>query len=260
MLLAEREEIILSLVNQHGVVSVHDLAHACEATEVTIRRDLTRLETRHLLRRTHGGAIRLDRISAEPPPLDYRPTDPAADTPDALILAPVQHSAVHTMRERALRNRIPLLAESSGFLGAVYLGPNNYEAAFRLGRWTGKYIQEVMRRPVCVLDISQSVLENTRTRSIGFAEGLRYVLGSDVPIITIDGRGLYNDAYQVAIDALRLHPEINVLFGINDDSILGGIQAYLDLAHDPDRLLAVSVGGEGKTLFDRLRHGGPLKA
>ncbi len=258
MLLAEREEIILSLVQQQGVVSVHNLAGACDATEVTIRRDLTRLEARNLLRRTHGGAVRVDKVSSELTPQTI--PDSALDTSDALILAPVQDSAVHTLRERALRNQIPLLAESSSFPGAIYLGPNNYEAAFRLGRWTGEYVQEVMGGDAHVLDISQLMLDNTRTRSAGFAEGLRYILGETASIITIDGRGLYNDAYQAAMDALRLHPEINVIFGINDDSVLGGIQAYLDLAREPGCLLAVNIGGEGKTLFDRLRHGGPLKA
>ena len=72
--------------------------------------------------------------------------DQTINISDALILAPVQDSAVHTLRERALRNQIPLLAESSSFPGAIYLGPNNYEAAFRLGRWTGEYVQENMGR------------------------------------------------------------------------------------------------------------------
>ncbi len=258
MLLAEREDLILSLVQRQGVVSVRDLADACAATEVTIRRDLTRLEARNLLRRTHGGAVRMNKTAIETPVPPAR--DQTINIPDALILAPVQDSAVHTLRERALRNHIPLLAELSSFLGATYLGPNNYEAAFRLGRWTGEYAQENVGPDVCVLDISQMVLDNTRTRSAGFAEGLRYILGDSASIITIDGRGLYNDAYQAALDALRLHPEVNIIFGINDDLILAGIQAYLELARDPDSLVAVNIGGEGKTLFDRLWHGGPLKA
>ncbi len=269
MLLAEREELILSLVNQHGIVSVQELADACDVTTVTIRRDLSKMEARNMLRRTHGGAVRLTRLPTD----DSEKSDkfeefgsehmlsvPGDDIPDALILAPVQNSAVHTLRERALRNHIPLLAESSRFPGAIYLGPNNYEAAFYLGRWAGKYVQQHMDTRAYVLDIGQSVLPNTQTRSVGFCEGLRYVLGDEAHIISIEGRGLYNDAYQTAHDALRLHPEVNVIYGINDDSILGGLQAYLDLGRDPDQLLAVNVGGEGKTLFDRLHSGGPLKA
>lgn len=256
MLLAEREKVILSRLNQSGIVSVRELAAACGVTEVTIRRDLIKLEARHLLRRTHGGAVRANH-SALP---DASALDAAADTPDALILAPVQHAAVHTLRERAVRNRIPLLAESCYLPGAVYVGPNNYEAAFRLGRWTGEYIQQHWYDMPYVLDITQEELPNTRTRSLGFAEGLRYVLGERMAILSVHGHGLYNDAYQVARDALALHPEINVIFGINDDSLLGALHAYLDLGRDPHALLAVNIGGEGRTLLDILQRGGPLKA
>ncbi len=259
MLLAEREEIILALVNDHGIVTVRELAEACQVTEVTIRRDLNKLEAQNLLRRTHGGAVRFDKALGEVP-CDYVSTVEADDIPEALILAPVQNSAIHTLRERALRMHIPLLAESSAFPGAIYLGPNNYDAALTLGRWTGHYAKQHFDGAAYVLDIAQSVLTNTRDRSRGFREGLQQVLDGTAHVVTIEGRGLYNDVYQVASDALRAHPEINVIFGINDDSVLGGLQAYLDLERDPERLLAVNVGCEGKTLLDTLHHGGPLKA
>ena len=64
----------------------------------------------------------------------------------------------------------------------------------------------------------------------------------------------------MAIDALRLHPEINIIFGINDDSILAGIQAHNDLGRDPSMLVAVAIGGEGKTIFNTLMQQGSLKA
>lgn len=255
MLLAEREQIILSRLAQNGVVSVRELSQACGVTGVTIRRDLIRLEQRHLLRRTHGGAVRINNTL-----LDTAPANLAVDVPDALILAPVQHAAVHTLRERAIRNNIPLLAESCYLPGAVYVGPNNYEAAFRLGRWTGEYVQQHWYDMPYVLDITQDDLPNTRTRSLGFAEGLRYVLGERMAIFSVHGHALYNTAYQVARDALVLHPEINVIFGINDDSLLGALHAYLDLGRNPHALLAVNIGCEGRTLLDTLQRGGPLKA
>ena len=62
------------------------------------------------------------------------------------------------------------------------------------------------------------------------------------------------------MDALHVHPEINVIFGINDDFVLGGLQAYLDLGRDPDQVIAVNVGGEGQTLFDELQRGHALRA
>ena len=265
MLLVERDQTILSLLDQYRVISVKELAEVCKVTEVTIRRDLTRLEQRGLIQRTHGGAMRTPQplpaeSPASDPDCDYLSAIDESDIPDAVILAPTQHSDVHTLREHALRNGIPFLAESSPFPGAIYLGPNNYEAAFHLGHWTGKYTLSHSFEEVHVLDVSDNSLSNTRTRSMGFAEGIKEALKQEVPIFTVNGRGLYNEAYQVVYDALYTKPEINVIFGINDDSVLAGIQAYRDLNRDPDKLLAVNVGGEGKTLFDTLQCSGPLKA
>jgi DeoR/GlpR family transcriptional regulator of sugar metabolism/DNA-binding LacI/PurR family transcriptional regulator len=256
MLLVERETKILDILNRRGVISVRDLAEYCNVTEVTIRRDLKRLEGLNLLRRTHGGAVHLE-ASAN------HDNDGSGETiagyTDALILAPVQNRYAHTLRERALRNGTPLLAESSPQEDAIYLGPNNFEASVMLGRWTGEYIREHLSRAT-ILDITQLQLENTRARSAGFIKGIREVLGDRIEIITVNGQALYNDAYHVAIDALRLHPGINVIFGINDDCVLAGIQAYSDLGYDPAQLLAVNVGGEGKTILDTLAENGPLKA
>lgn len=54
---AERRQLILELVRAHGSVSVRDLALAVNASEVTVRRDVTTLEHRGLLERRHGGAM-----------------------------------------------------------------------------------------------------------------------------------------------------------------------------------------------------------
>ena len=53
----QRRHITLSLLNEFGEVSVDQLAHRFETSEVTIRKDLTALEENGLLLRRHGGAI-----------------------------------------------------------------------------------------------------------------------------------------------------------------------------------------------------------
>ncbi len=260
MLLARREAEILTLVNQKGGRTVKDLAFHFGVTEVTIRRDLRKLEQLHLLKRTHGAAISLDNGTDWAARLPTLNDDP--DTTDALILAPVPQRVAHTLRERALRQRIPFIAESCPQDSGVYLGPNNFEAGHALGTWTGRYIQQRAGSgaAVSLLDISQYDLPNARERSLGFLQGLASTLPAPYPVYSIDGNGLYHDAYRVAKDTLQLHPEINLLFGVNDDSILAGMQACADLGRDPARLIAVNVGGEGKTIFDVLAQGGPLQA
>lgn len=261
MLLVKREADIVAFVNERGAVSVHELSSLFDVTDMTIRRDLRKLEMLRLLRRTRGGAVRLEDAAPNTPLGIISSADAVYGTlPDALILAPVQDRAAHTLRERALRSRIPLIAEGAPQEGAVYVGPENFQATKRLGHWTAQYVRQHLSGRVCVLDIGLPQLPNTVDRSAGFSAGLRAEQQNAVQIVSVDGRGLYNDAYQAALDALRVHPEIDVIFGINDDSVLGGVQAYLDLGRDPSCLVAVNVGGEGKTLFDVLWHGGPIKA
>ncbi|GGF96332.1 DeoR/GlpR family DNA-binding transcription regulator [Paenibacillus abyssi] len=57
MLVAERYEKIVQLVNENGSIRVSELSELCQVTEETIRRDLDRLEQAGRLRRSHGGAV-----------------------------------------------------------------------------------------------------------------------------------------------------------------------------------------------------------
>ena len=63
--LAERRNEIWKQVNRNGRVSVSDLSQLFGVSEVTIRGDLQALAEHNLILRTHGGAIPMDRVSAE---------------------------------------------------------------------------------------------------------------------------------------------------------------------------------------------------
>jgi DeoR family transcriptional regulator, aga operon transcriptional repressor len=52
----QRAKSILQLLLRHGNTSVDELAAQLDASAASVRRDLTRLETRGLVHRTHGGA------------------------------------------------------------------------------------------------------------------------------------------------------------------------------------------------------------
>lgn len=62
---AERHRRIEDLLRWRRVVRVSTLADRLGVSEVTIRRDLEELEGRGVLERTHGGAIRSERIGTE---------------------------------------------------------------------------------------------------------------------------------------------------------------------------------------------------
>jgi DeoR family transcriptional regulator, fructose operon transcriptional repressor len=62
----DRQHDIYLLALKQGSVDVGDLARRYSVTTETIRRDLSDMQERQLLRRVHGGAIPLERINHEP--------------------------------------------------------------------------------------------------------------------------------------------------------------------------------------------------
>lgn len=53
----QRQTFILDVLTEHGAVSLQQLAERLGASFSTVRRDLDELQSRHLVERTHGGAI-----------------------------------------------------------------------------------------------------------------------------------------------------------------------------------------------------------
>ena len=57
-MLNERWNKILDLLDEKGSLNLKELMEYCNVSEATIRRDLTNLEDKNLLYRTHGGAMK----------------------------------------------------------------------------------------------------------------------------------------------------------------------------------------------------------
>jgi DeoR family fructose operon transcriptional repressor len=60
---AERQQAMTQLVRARGRISVVELAQEYDVTTETVRRDLSVLEDRNLVRRVHGGAIPADALT-----------------------------------------------------------------------------------------------------------------------------------------------------------------------------------------------------
>lgn len=76
MLIAERHQKIIDLVNERQSIRVSELSQIFSKTEETIRRDLEKLESQEKLIRSHGGAISInDSKSTEIPFLEREVTN-----------------------------------------------------------------------------------------------------------------------------------------------------------------------------------------
>lgn len=70
----ERQEVIERMLLESGRVGVLDLATQFDVTTETVRRDLDALERAGALRRVHGGAVSVDRVSTVEPSMADRAT------------------------------------------------------------------------------------------------------------------------------------------------------------------------------------------
>jgi DeoR family transcriptional regulator of aga operon/DeoR family fructose operon transcriptional repressor len=68
----ERQEQIVDLVNHEGSMTVTELSERFGVSETTIRRDLVVLAENNLIRRTHGGAMRLGTVATTESPIVQR--------------------------------------------------------------------------------------------------------------------------------------------------------------------------------------------
>ena len=232
---------------------------------MTIRRDLESLHAQKRLQRTYGGAVSLH-LEAPPSgesrrsPGDQNSEAMYLEQLDVLIATSVNPYYDSLLIDRATKKNIPIIAESveMPFQRSV-VRADNYQGGFDLGRWAGQYLCQQGIGKVYLLDLTFHQ-PNTISRSQGFVDGLNETCPSFELVLSINAQSRYATAYQLARDALAVHPQINLIFAINDITAWGAINACRDLEIDPARMTVVPFGLEGNTLKNELMAGSYCKA
>lgn len=179
---------------------------------------------------------------------------------DALILTPVDPAAMNTIVFQAEEAGIPLVAESSKFDGmSVFVGITDYEASKAMGEWMADYAA-ANSIDMKILLVGQPIYEACRMRVDGFLAGLDTKGAKYEVVQEVDGNGTKEGSLSVSNDALTAHPETNVIFGINDNSATGGMNAYIEQGYDESKLTVLGFGFEGTVGRDALLSKGPYKA
>lgn len=142
----------------------------------------------------------------------------AASDPDGLIPA-VQD---------ANRAGIPVFTFDGGVNGGEvvsFIGMDNYLAGKLAGEWAKEYILSELggRANIVILDFPQSaVVCGDRVR--GFTDVVNTIPNARI-VAQQDGKASRTESMSVMENILTAHPKIDVVFGINDDTIFGGIAA-----------------------------------
>ena len=179
---------------------------------------------------------------------------------NTLVFTPVNEEASGPTISRASEDGAIVICEGSPTDGCYSLvSIDDYTAGWNVGVWAANYAIENFDGVARVLDIGLPALSTTVNRSQGFMDGLQSVLPEAELVQSVDGSGLKDAAVAVAADALTANPDVNIIFGINDDSALGGLQAYEAAGLDTSNLLVVGFGCEGLACKNALLEGSPYK-
>jgi DNA-binding Lrp family transcriptional regulator len=204
----ERHNKIVSLVDECGFLSVHELGEQLNVSEMTIRRDLSRLEQQGRVKKTYGGAASSRSVGAateNPDSLtDQKADGPLVDTIDVLIATSVNPLYDALLLDRVQKRRIPVIAESVELPeGKTVVAVDNFKASHDLGQWVGRELRRRGQDKAHLLDLSFH-LRNTQTRSHSFWEGLHEACSDSEMVLSLDAQSTYHMAYQLARDALTV--------------------------------------------------------
>lgn len=111
---SERLDHIIALVEERGFISVGELSQLCDVSEMTIRRDLARLDEQNRLHRTYGGAASIRTNGTGHLPLEEqitaRPEGLLLNRVDVLVATSVNPKYDGLLLERVGKKNIPIIA------------------------------------------------------------------------------------------------------------------------------------------------------
>jgi DeoR/GlpR family transcriptional regulator of sugar metabolism len=189
MLQAERQAEIFKLLEEHHSVTVAQLCESLRVSDMTVRRDLHDMEGQGLLRRVHGGAIRVTRHSYEPP-------------------YPLRETQLHKLKEQIGKNAAELIGNGDSI--ALDIGTTTLEVARAM---SGLHELTIITSSLPIINEIVS----------------RYSLESDIRLIVTGGIMRAREMSMIGHHAARLYEELHVdkaFVGVGGLSLEQGLTEY----------------------------------
>ena len=147
---------------------------------------------------------------------------------DAMIVCAVDPQGIIPAVEAANEAGIPVVTVDGPAGGGdivTFVGTDNFEGGRVAGEFARQYIEEELggEAKVAILDFPQSAVVCVN-RVNGFKSELEGMAGVEI-VAQQDGGAMRDKAMAVFENVLSANPELDVVFGINDDTILGAMAA-----------------------------------
>lgn len=165
---------------------------------------------------------------------------------DVLIITPVNEEGVVQVLRRAEEEGMPVVLEGNPVRGmTTMVAICDYDTGYHAGVAAGEYARDNLGGVAKVMNVGLPLLSATVLRSMGFMDGLKTIIPDATMVHDLDGGGNPDRSLEVSSAALAQNADINIIYGINDSSAQGGLQAWKASGREQDGLLVVGTGGEG---------------
>lgn len=172
---------------------------------------------------------------------------------DVLIVTPVNEEGVVPLVRRAKEDGIPMVLEGNPVKGmTTMVAICDYDTGYHAGVAAGEYAKAHLGGVAKVMNVGLPLLSATVLRSNGFMDGLKTIIPDATMVHDLDGGGNPDRSFEVSAAALAQNGDINIIYGINDSSSLGGLQAWKAAGKSQDGLLVVGTGGEGLAFINAI--------
>ena len=142
---------------------------------------------------------------------------------DAIIVCPADSRGIGAAIRKANEAKIPVFtADIAAQEGEVicHIASDNVAG----GRIAGEYLVKLLERKGSVAILGQPTVTSVLDRVQGFKDALSRFPSIKI-VADVNGEGVRDKAMQAAADILQAHPDLDAIFGINDDSALGALDA-----------------------------------
>jgi len=181
---------------------------------------------------------------------------------DALILAPADKASWKAVLNLCRKANIPLLNDGSPQEveeGVVpFIGTDSYGGGRLAGEYAGKWINEHLGGSAKVVGLTLPTFTDCVMRNKGFNDALMETAKGKITLIEQNGHGLREKGLETMENILEGDPDVDVVFGCNDDSALGALSAMEQAGKDPATHLVIGFDG---TLgaFREIKKGGMFR-
>jgi ribose transport system substrate-binding protein len=179
---------------------------------------------------------------------------------DAIIVASIDETVLEPYIRKALNRGIIVvghLHDLSEF--NVQYGPKEYEMGFIAGRYMGKLLKDKGVENPRLAMFTYPEIVSLIDREKGIEDGLREFVPETIIVAKVPG-DKPDTGKTAALDIIKKFPDLNGFVGINDNGLLGALDAANETGISKrSDFFIVGIGGDGKTLNSIINES-PFKA